>query len=71
MSGCALCFPVNNVEAMRANWMPCRAGVMMNGGGGPEVLIEPVPKSSASLSYILNWTVGGCAFVLVNDSTFL
>ena len=43
---------------------------MVNRERDPEVLLEPVPKSSATLPCILNWTVDGWAFVLVNDLTF-
>ena len=39
------------------------------GGRGPEVLLEPVSKGSASLTYILLRTVDGWVFVLVYDPT--
>ena len=34
VSGCALFFPVKNVEAIRTNWMSCGAGMEVNGGWG-------------------------------------
>ena len=71
VSGCALCLLVNNAEAIGADWMSCGAGMKVIWGGGLEMLLESVPKKSASLSYVLNWTVDGWAFVLVNNSTFL
>ena len=43
---------------------------MVNGGRGTEVFFEPVSKSSASVFHVLNWTLDGWAFVLVNDPLF-
>ena len=62
---------MNNVEAIRDNWMSCGAGMKVDGGGDPEMFLQAVPQNSASLSYVLNWTIDGWAFVLINDSTLL
>ena len=54
-----------------ADWMACRAGMLVYGGGGPVVFFEPVPKCSASLSNVLLRTVNLWALEFVYDPTFL
>ena len=47
----SLWFPVNSGKTFRADWVSRGATMVMDGGWGPKVFFEPVPKSSARLSY--------------------
>ena len=55
------------VETVRANRVSCVTGMLVDGGRDPEVFLEPVPKGSASLTYILLRSVEIWTLVLVYD----
>ena len=71
VSCCALCLPMDYAETVWADWMACGTGMLMDGGWGPEVFFEPIPKCSSSLSNVLLRTVNMWALVFVYDPTFL
>ena len=71
VSWCSLWLPVNNGEAVWADWVSCGAAVLMDGRWGPEMFFEPVPKYSPRLSNVLLRTVYVWAFEFVDNLTLL
>ena len=57
-------------ETMWADQISCGAGVLVDGGWGPEVFFEPIPKCSASLSSVLLRTAYMWTPKFVYDPTF-
>ena len=52
VSFCALCLPVNYAETLGADWMSFGAGMLVNGGWGPQMFFEPVQNAlPVSLTY--------------------
>ena len=58
MPGCAMCLLNYYVETVRANRVSCGTGMLVDGGRGLEMFFEPVPKGSASLTYIILRKIG-------------
>ena len=67
----SLQFPVDNSKTFRAYWVSCGATVVVDGGWGPKVFFEPVPKSPARFSYVFLKAVCMWAFEFVDYSILL
>ena len=61
--------PCGYAKAVRFNWMTCGTGMMVDGGRGPGMFFDPVPRCSASLTNILLRTVNVRALVFLYDPT--
>ena len=61
---------MNNGEVVLADWVSCGAAGLMDGGWGPKMFFEPVPKYSPRLFNVLFRTVCVWAFEFV-DKPFL
>ena len=68
--GDPLCLPICYSEALRAYWVSCRVTMMVYGGWGPEMFLQPVPDCSAWFPYVFLWIVDVSAFIPVYDPTF-
>ena len=62
---------MNSGEAVRADWVSCGTAMLMDGGWGPEMFFQPVPKCSPRLSNVLLRTVYVWAFKFVDNPALM
>ena len=48
----SLWFPVNNSETISVDWVSCGVAMLVDGGRGPKMFFEPVPKCSTRFSNV-------------------